>query len=166
MSRHRLALCLLGREARQFHRHHIMDDAQFDGLRVGGRPIFAQHPVPLMSPLMGVSYTGHYSGKLLWVHHTHDSSALAVPGDHLPGRGARRAGRCRAESRFRLQWTQNAEHIMPARLPPSPLRASNTELVDYTPIIEQGRRRESSSADGMMRVGASWVDPAPRQSPR
>src|ERR1700678_2574813 len=57
-----------------FHRHHIMDDAQFDGLRVGGRPIFAQHPVPLMSPLMGVSYTGHYEGKLLWVHHTHDSS--------------------------------------------------------------------------------------------
>src|SRR6202041_975741 len=57
-----------------FHRHHIMDDAQFDGLRVGGHPIYAQHPVPLMSPLMGVSYTGHYAGKLLWVHHTHDSS--------------------------------------------------------------------------------------------
>ncbi len=43
-----------------FHRHHIMDDAQFDWLRVGGHPIYAQHPVPLMSPLMGVSYTGHY----------------------------------------------------------------------------------------------------------
>ncbi len=27
---------------------------------------------------------------------------------------------------------------MPAWLPPSPLRASNTWLVDYTPIIEQG----------------------------
>jgi hypothetical protein len=57
-----------------FHRHHLMDDSQFDGLRVGGKPIYSQHPVPLMSPLMGVSYTGRYSGKLLWIHHTHDSS--------------------------------------------------------------------------------------------
>jgi hypothetical protein len=50
----------------------------------------------------------------------------------------REQGASGAEARFRLQWTQNAEHIMPAWLPPSPLRASNTELVDYTPIIEQG----------------------------
>jgi hypothetical protein len=115
-----------------------MDDAQFDGLRVGGRPIYAQHPVPLMSPLMGVSYTGHYPGKLLWVHHTHDSSLWPSQGIIYEGAVLGAPGAAGAESRFRLQWTENAEHIMPAWLPPSPLRASNTCLVDYTPVIEQG----------------------------
>jgi hypothetical protein len=57
-----------------FHRHHVMDDPQFDGLKLNGVPIYPQHPVPEMSPLMGVAYTGHYEGKLLWIHHTHDSS--------------------------------------------------------------------------------------------
>jgi hypothetical protein len=91
-----------------------------------------------MSPLMGVSYTGHYSGKLLWVHHTHDSSLWPSQGIIYQGAVLGAQGAAGAESRFRLQWTENAEHIMPAWLPPSPLRASNTELVDYTPIIEQG----------------------------
>jgi hypothetical protein len=115
-----------------------MADSQFDGLRVGGKPIFPQHPIPLMSPLMGVSYTGHYSGKLLWVHHTHDSSLWPSQGIIYEGAVLGEQGASGAEARFRLQWTENAEHIMPAWLPPSPLRASNTELVDYTPIIEQG----------------------------
>jgi Tannase and feruloyl esterase/PKD domain len=121
-----------------FHRHHIMDDSQFDGLRVGGKPIFQQHPVPLMSPLMGVSYTGHYSGKLLWIHHTHDSSLWPSQGIIYAGAVLATQGADGAAQRFRLQWTENAEHIMPAVLPSSPLRASNTCLVDYTPIIEQG----------------------------
>jgi hypothetical protein len=121
-----------------FHRHHIMNDSQFDGLRVGGKPIYAQHPIPLMSPLMGVSYTGHYSGKLLWVHHTHDSSLWPSQGIIYEGAVRGVQGASGAEARFRLQWTQNAEHIMPAWLPPSPLRASNTCLIDYTPVIEQG----------------------------
>jgi hypothetical protein len=121
-----------------FHRHHLMDDSQFDGLRVGGKPIYQQHPVPLMSPLMGVSYTGHYSGKLLWIHHTHDSSLWPSQGIIYEGAVRAEQGEDGAAERFRLQWTQNAEHIMPAVLPSSPLRASNTCLVDYTPIIEQG----------------------------
>lgn len=69
-----------------FHRHHLMADAQFDSLRHDGQPLDAQHPVPLMSPLMGVSYTGHYLGKLLWIHHTHDSSLW--PGQGLIYRNA------------------------------------------------------------------------------
>ncbi|MCU1344536.1 MAG: hypothetical protein JWL70_802, partial [Acidimicrobiia bacterium] len=57
-----------------FARHHLMDDIQFDGYRVDGKPIYPQHPVPLQSSLMGVGYSGQYRGKLMWVHHTHDSS--------------------------------------------------------------------------------------------
>jgi Tannase and feruloyl esterase/PKD domain len=121
-----------------FHRHHIMEDSQFDGLRIGGKPIFQQHPVPLMSPLMGVSYTGHYPGRLLWIHHTHDSSLWPSQGIIYAGAVLATQGADGAAQRFRLQWTENAEHIMPAVLPSSPLRASNTCLVDYTPIIEQG----------------------------
>lgn len=121
-----------------FHRHHVMDEAQFDSLRVAGTPVYPQHPVPRMSPLMGVSYTGHYQGKLLWIHHTHDSSLWPTQG--LIYEGAVRAvqGADGAAERFRLQWTENAEHIPPMYLPSSPTRATGTWLVDYFPIIEQG----------------------------
>ncbi|GMU77447.1 MAG: hypothetical protein AMXMBFR46_02480, partial [Acidimicrobiia bacterium] len=29
-----------------YHRHHVMDDPQFDGLKLDGIPIYPQHPVP------------------------------------------------------------------------------------------------------------------------
>jgi hypothetical protein len=121
-----------------FHRHHLMEDTQFDTLRQGGVPMYTQHPVPLMSPLMGVSYTGHYEGKLLWIHHTHDSSLWPSQGLIYEGAVRRTQGSDGAAERFRLQWTENAEHIPPAYLPSAPGRASSTWLVDYFPIIEQG----------------------------
>lgn len=121
-----------------FHRHHVMEDAQFDALRVAGRPIYRQHPVPLMSPLMGVSYTGHYEGKLLWIHHTHDSSLWPSQGIIYEGAVRQTQGAEGAAARFRLQWSEHAEHVGPAVLPSSALRASNTWLIDYRPIIEQG----------------------------
>ena len=34
-----------------------------------------------MSPLMGVCYSGQYEGKLMWIHHTHDSSVWPGWGD-------------------------------------------------------------------------------------
>jgi hypothetical protein len=126
-----LAFCYFGR-------HHIMADAQFDCLRVNGIPIYEQHPVPLMSPLMGVSYTGHYEGKLLWIHHTHDSSLWPSQGIIYEGAVNECQGEAAAAEKFRLQWTENAEHIGSSMLPSSPLRATSTWLIDYTPIIEQG----------------------------
>ena len=121
-----------------FHRHHVMDDPQFDGLKLQGVPIYQQHPVPMMSPLMGVPYTGHYEGKLLWVHHTHDSSLWPSQGIVYEGAVLQAQGPVAAAEKFRLQWTEHAEHISPAMLPSSPARATSTWLVDYTPIIEQG----------------------------
>ncbi|WP_344046874.1 tannase/feruloyl esterase family alpha/beta hydrolase [Nocardioides panacihumi] len=121
-----------------FHRHHIMDDAQFDSLRQAGQPIYAQHPVPLMSPLMGVSYTGQYAGKLLWMHHTHDSSLWPSQGLIYRGAVVAAQGPEAAAEKFRLQWTQNAEHIPPSYLPNSTTRATSTWLIDYFPVIEQG----------------------------
>jgi Tannase and feruloyl esterase len=121
-----------------FHRHHVMDDPQFDGLKLHGVPIYPQHPVPFMSPLMGVPYTGHYEGKLLWIHHTHDSSLWPSQGVVYEGAVLQAQGAEAAAEKFRLQWTQNAEHIMPAMLPNSPTRSAASWLIDYTPIIEQG----------------------------
>jgi hypothetical protein len=121
-----------------FHRHHVMDDPQFDGLKLHGVPIYPQHPVPFMSPLMGVPYTGHYEGKLLWVHHTHDSSLWPSQGVVYEAAVLQAQGAAAAGEKFRLQWTQNAEHIMPAMLPSSPTRSTASWLIDYTPIIEQG----------------------------
>jgi hypothetical protein len=121
-----------------FHRHHVMEDAQFDSLRVDGRPIYKQHPVPLMSPLMGVSYTGHLEGKLLWIHHTHDSSLWPSQGIIYEKAVLDELGPEGAAEKFRLQWTENAEHIPPTFLPNSATRATSTWLIDYFPIIEQG----------------------------
>jgi hypothetical protein len=121
-----------------FHRHHLMEDAQFDSLRLDGMPIYEQHPVPLMSPLMGVSYTGQFEGKLLWIHHTHDSSLWPSQGIIYRGAVLNAQGPEAAAEKFRLQWTQNAEHIPPTFLPNSTKRATSTWLIDYFPIIEQG----------------------------
>ena len=121
-----------------FHRHHLMEDAQFDSLRLDGVPIYEQHPVPLMSPLMGVSYTGQFEGKLLWIHHTHDSSLWPSQGIIYKGAVLNAQGPKAAADKFRLQWTQNAEHIPPTYLPNSSKRATATWLIDYFPIIEQG----------------------------
>jgi hypothetical protein len=121
-----------------FHRHHVMDEAQFDSLRVDGIPIYQQHPIPLMSPLMGVSYTGHYEGKLLWIHHTHDSSLWPSQGIIYQGAVLAAQGAAAAAEKFRLQWTENAEHIPPTYLPNSSRRATATWLIDYFPVIEQG----------------------------
>jgi len=120
-----------------FHRHHVMDEAQFDSLRVDGTPIYQQHPIPLMSPLMGVSYTGHYEGKLLWIHHTHDSSLWPSQGIIYQGAVLQAQGAAGTE-KFRIQWTENAEHIPPTYLPNSSRRATATWLIDYFPVIEQG----------------------------
>jgi hypothetical protein len=121
-----------------FHRHHVMDGAQFESLRVDGVPIYQQHPIPRMSPLMGVSYTGHYQGKLLWIHHTHDSSLWPSQGIIYKGAVLEAQGPEGAADRFRLQWTENAEHVPPMYLPNSSRRATATWLIDYFPVIEQG----------------------------
>jgi hypothetical protein len=121
-----------------FHRHHLMDDAQFDSLRLDGMPVYQQHPVPRMSPLMGVSYTGHYEGKLLWIHHTHDSSLWPSQGIIYRGAVLQAQGAEGLDENFRQQWTENAEHIPPMYLPNSAQRATATWLIDYFPIIEQG----------------------------
>jgi Tannase and feruloyl esterase/PKD domain len=121
-----------------FHRHHVMDDPQFDGLKLHGVPIYPQHPVPFMSPLMGVPYTGHYEGKLLWVHHTHDSSLWPSQGVVYEAAVRQAQGAAAEAEKFRLQWTEHAEHIMPSMLPSSPTRSTASWLIDYTPIIEQG----------------------------
>lgn len=120
------------------YRHHISEDPLNDFLRVDGQPIYPQHGVPVQSPLMGVPYSGQYEGKLLWVHHTHDAS-LWPPQGVIYKRAVEEAqGPEKAREKFRLQWTQNAEHVPPMLLPTNPKRATTTWLIDYMPVIEQG----------------------------
>jgi PKD domain len=120
-----------------FARHHLMDDVQFDSLRVDGRPVHEQHPVPLMSPLMGNSYSGQFAGKLIWVHHTHDASLWPPQGVIYQEAVLGAQGPDGAAERFRLRWTENAEHGSPATLPSPPGRAGATWLVETQPVIEQ-----------------------------
>jgi hypothetical protein len=119
------------------YRHHISSDSMFDFLRLNGEPIYPQHELPLQSPLMGVPYSGQYEGKLMWVHHTHDSSLWPPQGVIYQEAVLKAQGPKRAQERFCLRWTENAEHISPAFLASSAKRATNTWLIDYMPIIEQ-----------------------------
>jgi len=114
-----------------------MDDMQFDSLRVDGRPAYPQHDVPLQSPLMGVAYSGQFAGRLIWVHHTHDASLWPPQGIIYEQAVLGAQGPDRAKERFRLRWTENAEHGAPDRIPNQPGRATNTWLINPQPIIEQ-----------------------------
>ncbi|MDB5687508.1 MAG: hypothetical protein JWR77_2097, partial [Rhizorhabdus sp.] len=121
-----------------YYRHRASDDPLNDFLRLDGEPLYPQHPVPLASPLMGVPYSGQYEGKLLWIHHTHDAS-LWPPQGIIYKRAVEAAqGPEKARERFRLQWTENAEHVTPLLLPSNPLRSTSTWLIDYMASIEQG----------------------------
>jgi hypothetical protein len=120
-----------------YARHHVMDDPQFESLKVDGRPVYTQHKVPEMSPLMGVSYSGEFPGKLLWVHHTHDASLWPPQGVIYESAVVAAQGVEGSAQRFRLRWSENAEHVPPMMIPPAPGRAANTWLIDYQPIIEQ-----------------------------
>jgi hypothetical protein len=120
-----------------YARHHIMDDIQFDSLRVDGVPIYPQHALADMSPLMGVCYSGQYKGKLMWVHHTHDASLWPPQGVIYADAVRAAQGEDGAGERFRLRWTENAEHGPATMLPNPPGRATNTWLIDPLPAIEQ-----------------------------
>lgn len=121
-----------------YYRHHISDDALNDFLRLDGVPLYPQHDVPLASPLMGVPYSGRYDGKLLWIHHTHDASLWPPQGVIYKQAVEAAQGAEGARENFRLQWTENAEHVTPLLLPTNPDRATTTWLIDYMPSIEQG----------------------------
>ncbi len=120
-----------------FARHHLIDERPFDALRVDGRAIYPQHDAPLMSPLMGQCYSGSYEGKLMWIHHTHDSSVWPAYG-LLYAQAVREAqGTDGMEERFRIRWNEHAEHGPPAMVPSEPRRASSTRLIDFSGITEQ-----------------------------
>jgi hypothetical protein len=120
-----------------YARHHVMEDPQFDFLRVDGNPVYAQHPLADLSSMMGVCYSGQFEGKLLWVHHTHDASLWPPQGVVYANAVASAQGKDGADARYRLRWTDHAEHIPASFLPNPPGRASNTWLIDYLPVVEQ-----------------------------
>lgn len=120
-----------------YYRHHLLPEREYDFLRPDGKPVFAQYELPEMSPFMGVRHTGRYEGKLMWVHHTHDSSLWPPQGLGFKANVEKEYGGEEAHRKFRLRWTENAEHVPPAMAASPPGRANSTWLVDYQPIIEQ-----------------------------
>ena len=122
-----------------FHRHHVMDDAQFDSLRVDGVPIYPQHPVPLHVAADGRALHRPLRGQAA-VDPPHPRLvAVAVAGHHLRGR---RAAGTRAPEAAAGEVPPAVDRERRARpagdAAHSPQRASSTWLIDYIPIIEQG----------------------------
>ena len=120
-----------------YYRHHLMNHVEWDSLRVGGKAIYKQYPQPEASSFMGVLHTGRYEGKLMWVHHSHDASLWPVQGIGFKNNVEREYGVEEARKKFRLRWTENAEHVPPQMAASPPGRANTTWLVNYQPIIEQ-----------------------------
>jgi hypothetical protein len=120
-----------------YYRHHISDDPVCDFLRVDGRPIHPQHPVPLASPLMGVPYCGQYEGKLMWIHATHDSSLWPPQGLTYKRAVEQVRGTEGAAAQFCIRWTENAEHTPPTMVPPQPNRSGANWLINFQGIVEQ-----------------------------
>jgi hypothetical protein len=90
-----------------------------------------------MSSLMGVCYSGSYQGKVLWIHHAHDSSVWPAWGT-LYHRAVRQAqGEAGARENFRIRWTEFAEHGPHEMVPAEPHRAAATRLIDFRGITEQ-----------------------------
>jgi len=120
-----------------FARHHVIDDPAFSHLAVDGVAVYPQHRAPMMSSLMGVCYSGQYRGKVLWIHHTHDSSVWPVWGT-LYHRAVRQAqGDDGARENFRIRWTEFAEHGPHEMAPAEPRRAASTRLIDSRGVTEQ-----------------------------
>jgi hypothetical protein len=120
-----------------YYRHHISDDPICDFLKVDGAPIYPQHDVPLASPLMGVPYCGQYEGKLMWIHATHDSSLWPPQGLTYLRAVEKARGADGVDERFRIRWTENAEHTPPTMVPMQPNRSAANWLITSQGIIEQ-----------------------------
>jgi hypothetical protein len=120
-----------------FYRHHLLPHAEYRFLEVDGRPVHHQHELPEMSPFMGTVHSAEYEGKLMWIHNTHDASLWPAQGVGFKANVERVHGPDEAARRFRLRWTENAEHILPGMGASPPGRANNTWLVDFQPVIEQ-----------------------------
>jgi hypothetical protein len=123
-----------------YYRHHLSKaEVDYGSLRVDGTPIYPQYEIPEMSPFMGVAHTGRFEGKLMWIHHTHDSSLWPSQGIGMKNNVERERGLEEAKNYFRLRWSENAEHGMPSMFASPPGgRAVTTWLIDPSPIIEQG----------------------------
>jgi len=120
-----------------YYRHHLFESPLYDFLRIDGRPGYPQHDVPVMGSSMGVPYSAHYQGKLMWVHHTHDASLWPGQGVIYAEAVRRAQGEEGAAANFCLRWTENAEHGPPFALPSPRNRQNSTWLVDFLPVIEQ-----------------------------
>ncbi len=120
-----------------YYRHHFPGSPEYDFLRFGGRPIYQTYEEPEASPFMGTVHTGKFEGKMMWVHHTHDASLWPSQGIGMRNNIIRECGEAAMRQKFRLRWTENAEHVPPAMCPSPPTRAANTWLINYQPVIEQ-----------------------------
>jgi hypothetical protein len=120
-----------------YYRHHLLNHTEYDCMRLNGKPIFEQHPLPEMSPFMGVLHSGQFEGKLMWVHHTHDASLWPPQGLGMKNNVERVNGPEKAKKMFSLRWTENAEHVPPTMAASPPNRNNNTWLINYQPVIEQ-----------------------------
>jgi PKD domain len=120
-----------------YARHHVLDVEHFDFFKVDGRAIYPQHEVPAMAPTMGVPFSGQYAGKLLYTHNTHDGMVVPPQGMLYPRAILAAQGPEGLAERFRMRWTENAEHGGLFIVPDAPGRAASTRLIEYQPITEQ-----------------------------
>jgi hypothetical protein len=110
---------------------HVVDteDPAQAHLTIDGEALYPQRPAAanVAPPHMGVyGWSGRYTGKVLTVQHTHDSSIW--PRNHEWDEGA---------DRWALRWLENAEHVPWSAVPTVGVPVPSTRLIDYKGAIEQ-----------------------------
>lgn len=118
---------------------HQVDLHSEDSLKLtaGGLPIYPQRELSLQHVLVGVSMSGEFDGKLIYVGSVNDSmsTATAWPVTYA-GRVRRRLGST-AKDRLRVWMNDHATHIQASDRPPGAVPVATTRLVDWIGSVEQ-----------------------------
>ena len=118
------------------YRHQVDRSARESRqLMVDGAPIHPQRPMSLQDVLVGVSPTGDFAGKLIYVANVNDSMStpIGTPMTYAPQARARLAG----DDRMRVWWNDRATHIQASLRPAGRVPVATTRLIDYFGSIEQ-----------------------------
>jgi hypothetical protein len=98
-----------------------------------GRPIYPQRPTNQATTLVGVSQTGRFSGKMIFVNNMFDTNELASnAADYIPL--VKQQFGPEIDDRFRLWLNDNTTHIGPTDA------ASSTYLVPFMGSVQQAVR--------------------------
>lgn len=120
------------------YRHQNEPYVEFDQFRVDGVPIYPVRPqLPVSTTDPG--FTGRFAGKMIMIMNVLDRGCWPNVGYLYESLVRDQLGDS-TDGRFRLWWTEHADHIPSSALPAVGAPVPSTCLIDYGGIVEQAVR--------------------------